>query len=301
MISRKESKNKEKSSMMRLQFLVFLCLFCLSAFGQNTFEHPTSVSFVDNGHQIQGWLYEAKGNGPFSTVILLHGSVGNEGDYFGLGECLSKEGFNVLTYNYPGSWKSEGVRTDETALSSVQSAIGFVMSSSSIALYSIDTSDIILVGYSYGGGMALLGAAKDKTIKKVISIAGVDLSVLAEKIEKNQEFRSIHQQMIDRTLADPDRARGPSGKEYHELLLKNRNLYNLKNHSTDLVKKEVLFIGGWFDFSIRIEDHILPLYRELQLKKSNHVKMVAFETDHRFTNVQEELADCITNWLRKEE
>ena len=41
--------------------------------------------------------YKGEGNGPFPTLILLHGSVGRDGDIFNLGQSLSNEGYNVLT------------------------------------------------------------------------------------------------------------------------------------------------------------------------------------------------------------
>lgn len=271
------------------------------AFGQNKEVNPIAINFTDNGNQIHGWFYKAIGNSPFSTVILLHGAIGRDGDLFKLGENLSKEGFNVIAYNYPGSWRSEGLRIDETALSSVQSAINFTKLESSIQSFEIDTSDIILIGYSYGGGMALLTSVYDHTIKKVISIAGGDLSVTANMIEESPDFRKSHQQMIDKVMSDSVMARGPSGKVYHKLLLKNRDTYNLKKYSGELVKKEVFLIAGWLDYTIKIEDHILPLYRELQSRRADNIKIIAFETVHQFANVQKELTEAIINWLKKEE
>ena len=62
------------------------------------------------------------------------------------------------------------------------------MSKSTIQMFEVDTTDIILLGYSYGGGMALLGSAYDNRIKRVISIAGGDLSIRAKELNIFYQF-----------------------------------------------------------------------------------------------------------------
>ena len=269
--------------------------------GQNTQDIPAPIVFDDHGDQIQGWLYKAMGYGPFSTVVLLQGSVGQDGDLFRLGENLAKAGFNAMTYNYPGSWRSEGIRTDKSALSSVQSAINFVMSPSISQLYDIDTTDIILIGYSYGGGMALLGAAHDLRIKKVISIAGGDLSIRAKELQESPELRRNFEQNVEYILSVPEMARGSSGKEYVETMIKNRDEYDIKKYAAELAKKKVFLIAGSLDHMVNKESHILPLYRELHSKGACNISIATFETDHSFANSQNELSDAIVEWLNKVE
>jgi hypothetical protein len=38
------------------------------------------MSFKSSGDKIHGWFYKAQGEGPFPTVILLHGYPGGDGD-----------------------------------------------------------------------------------------------------------------------------------------------------------------------------------------------------------------------------
>jgi len=290
---------KPRSLVCKVLFFTLIVLqYRTVLFGQNPLINPVEIRFSDNGNQLHGWFYKASGNGPFSTVILLHGSVGHDGDIFNLGESLSKEGFNVMTYNYPGTWKSEGNKTDESSLNSVQSAINFAKSESSIQSFKSDTSEIILLGHSYGGGMALLGSVLDSTIKKVITIALGDLSLTADHLKENPDAKNYFQQTVDGILSNPSVARGTTGKEYVESLLINRDKYDLKKYSTELAKKDMLFLVGWFDNFKRIEDDVLPLYRELKSKGADNVKIEAFETDHRFLNVQTEFTENIIIWLK---
>lgn len=281
-----------------LLITVLISLGVSELFGQNTTINPTEINFSHYGNQLHGWFYKAQGSGPFSTVILLHGTVGQDGDIFNLGESLSKEGFNVMTYNYPGFWKSEGSITHESSLGSVQSAINFVKSEYSKQSFKTDTSDIILLGWSYGGGMALLAATYDSTIKKVMTIALGDLSLTAEHLDTNQEARSSFEQMVDGILSNPSVGRGTTGEKYVEEMINNRDKYDIKRYSEELAKKKLLFLVGWLDNYKRMEIDVLPLYRELQSKGAKSVKIYAYETDHYFVNVQKEFTDTIIDWLR---
>lgn len=293
----KSKPNLYKALCLGMIFFHFLSI----SYSQNDTENPARISFIHQGNQISGWFYMADGEGPFPLIILLQGSVGQDGDVLGLGKNLSNAGFNVMTFNYPGTWKSEGIRTDAAALGSVQSAINFAKSGSSLNVFRNDTSDIILIGYSYGGGMALLGSVFDQSIKKVITIAAGDLSIFADKLEEDPDARKYFEQMVDKMLSNPTMARGTSGKEYVQSLLINRDKYNLKQYSEELAEKELLLIGGWLDNTKKIEEELLPLYRELLAKGAEHVKIIAFDSDHSFANQEEALAKAILNWLKKSE
>jgi predicted alpha/beta-fold hydrolase len=58
------------------------------------------ITFESEGSKIYGRFYAAAANMPTATVILLHGFPGGEGDLFGLGERLRKEGINALVFNF---------------------------------------------------------------------------------------------------------------------------------------------------------------------------------------------------------
>ena len=265
---------------------------------QNKPIDPTEITFASNGDKIHGWFYKAKGKEPFPTVILLHGYPGGDGDLFKLGQTLIKEGFNAITFNYSGTWQSEGMYLPETSLKNVETAIDFIKSAQSIKSFGTDTSKISIIGYSYGGGMALLGSLFDRSVQKVISIAGGDLSVVARMIEESPDYRKFHQNYLDECIADPAMSRGLGGKASHEWLLKNRDDYDLKKHADKLAQKDILLLGGWFDQAIKIEDHILPLFRSLQNHKAANLEIYIFKTDHSFKNVREDLISKIISWLK---
>lgn len=270
-----------------------------SVIAQTSSDSPEAISFMHNDDRLQGWFFRAIGNGPFPTVVLLHGSVGRDGDILNLGQSLSKAGFNVMTYNYPGSWRSEGLKTDRSALESVTSALAFVRSKAALQNFKIDTAEIILAGHSYGGGMAILAAALNPGVHKVISIAGADLYETANELEQNADKQQSFQQMVDRLLTNPKMARSTSGKEYVETMLSDKDRYNTVKYAEKLAQKHILLITGWFDRFKPMEKYTLPLYRALQDNGAPNVKIMAFETNHEFISAETEMTEAIVKWLKQ--
>jgi pimeloyl-ACP methyl ester carboxylesterase len=263
-----------------------------------TADNSSEITFDSDGDTIHGWFYRSEGEGFSPTVILLHGYPGRDRLVFELGDSLTKKGVNALTFSVSGTWQSEGIFTPESSLENVKSAIDFLKLQQTIERLAIDTAEISLIGYSYGGGMALLGSLYDESVRKVCSIGGGDLSVVARMIEKNPDFRKSHQEFLDECMADPTVSRGMGGKASHEWLLEQKDEYDLQKFADTLAKKDILLLGGWRDDTIMVEDHILPLYRSLQKNGAESLKIHIFDTDHSFDNVKTELFSKIITWLK---
>ena len=78
--------------------------------------------FQSAGERLNGLMYVASGPGPHPTVILLHGSPGNERN-LDLGQAIRRGGVNVLYFNYRGSWGSGGLFSRTNALEDVTAAL----------------------------------------------------------------------------------------------------------------------------------------------------------------------------------
>src|SRR6266566_6916951 len=57
--------------------------------------------------RLQGLIYKANGKQKHPTLILLHGYPGNEKN-LDLAQIVRANGWNVIYFNYRGSWGSEG-------------------------------------------------------------------------------------------------------------------------------------------------------------------------------------------------
>jgi len=259
---------------------------------------PIPVVFESKDANIHGLFYKASGVGSLPMVILCHGFPGNNTDVLGLGERLMKEGFSALGFNYHGTWGSEGLLTNANSLEDVISAIRYVKSSFAVREFGVDPSSITAIGYSFGGGMALLGSLNVPAVRRVVYIAGGNLSEVGRMMQQSDEFRRAILKAVDQGICDSG-FRGPKAEELFAEVFADMDKYDLVKHADALSYKNILIIGGWRDQENAIEHHILPLFRALQKHGAKQVQIEIFDTDHSFTNVKSQLADRIVSWLRE--
>jgi dienelactone hydrolase len=259
---------------------------------------PIPVEFESNGTNIHAIFYQSSGPAPLPTVILCHGFPGNNTDVLGLGERLMKEGFNALAFNYRGTWGSEGMFTIANSLEDVVSAIDYVKSNSTIRGFNVDPSSTTILGWSYGGGMALLGSLNEPTVRRVGYIAGGNLSEVARMMKQSDEFKQAILKMVDKGISDSSFS-SLTAEELFADVFADMDKYDLVKHAEAISNKDVLIIGGWRDQENTIEHHILPLIRALQRHEAKQLQIEIFDSDHSFTNVRSQLADRILSWLRR--
>ena len=259
---------------------------------------PVPVVFESNGANIHGLFYKTSRVGPLPIAILCHGFPGSDSDVLELGERLMTEGFSALSFNYRGTWGSEGLFTIPNSLEDVVSAVRYVKSGFAVRELNVNASNITIIGYSYGGGMALLGSLNSPTVRRVVYIAGGNLSEVGRMMQESDEFKQAILKMIDQGISDSGFSSQPAEELFSEVFA-NMDKYDVVKHAEALSDKDILIIGGWRDQANTVEHHILPLYRALQRHGAKQVQIEIFDTDHSFANVRSQLADRIVSWLRR--
>jgi len=256
------------------------------------------VVFESKGANIHGLFYKASGVESSPTVILCQGFPGNSTDVLGLGERLMEEGFSALAFNYHGTWGSEGQLTIKNSLEDVVSAIRYVKSSFAVQQFNVDPSNVTIIGYSFGGGMALLGSLNDPTLRRLVYIAGGNISEVGRMMKQSDEFRQAILKAVNQGIIDCGFC-SSSAEELFAEVFADMDKYDLVKHAEALSSKDILIIGGWRDQENALEHHTLPLYRALQRHGAKQVQIKIFDTDHSFTNVRSQLADRIASWLKR--
>lgn len=144
--------------------------------GPDLSEVDYSEIFFKNGHgnlQLSGMLLVPEGEGPFPTVIIIHGSGTSRRNsvwYLSVAQYLQQQGIAVLLPDKRGSEKSEGewlgASFGELATDTI-SAVEFVKHQQMF-----EYSTIGLLGMSQGGWIAPVVAAKTDDVSFVVSMAG---------------------------------------------------------------------------------------------------------------------------------
>jgi len=133
-----------------------------------------SFQLPSHGALLNAFVYIAAGASPHPTVILLHGFPGNERN-LDLAQSIRRAGWDVLYFDYRGSWGSPGDFSFTHCIEDTQSAIAYLREPANAVKLRSDTHTIVLIGHSMGGFMALQVGALDPAVKAVIAISAADL------------------------------------------------------------------------------------------------------------------------------
>lgn len=259
-----------------------------------------SIEFLSQGYKIQGAFYLADVSAATHTALLLPGFPGAAGDVLDLGQRLSKSGIHTMTFNYRGTHGSEGTFSLKNTLEDIQAAYAYLHQGRVMREFQIPANELLLGGYSFGGGMAVVYTANHPEIKRVFSISGTDHGEFAREYERNPALAEA----LRASYAELKFPTGPvnfawqDAEDVVEEIKQNPGLYDLKLSATALADRDILLIGGWDDMNVILEQHILPLYRALVERKARMVQIAAFQDDHAFERCREELAATVVHWAK---
>lgn len=292
--------NPMKTITFFFELLVLLLVYPVITKAQETM--PADITIDRDGILLKGKFFFSDGSGPFPTVVLLHGFPGNESDVLGIGNKLAHAGINALTFNYSGTYQSQGQVSWDNMQLDIHAAFKFLRQSNNTTPFKVDTNKIYLGGWCNGGGMAITYAAYHPEVNVVFSIAPSDQTEFMKVYITNPEIKK----MIDKSFGDISYPaghlrfeKGASPQEIAAAGIEIINpIYDLKKCAPLLVSKDILLIGGWDDIQTTMEAFILPLYRALQNEGAKNVRFMAFQDDHYFQKSRLELAETVINWLK---
>lgn len=133
-----------------------------------------SFQIPSHGALINAFVYVAAGAGPHPAVVLLHGFPGNERN-LDLAQDIRRAGWDVLYFDYRGSWGSPGDFSFSHGIEDTAAAIDYVRSPSMAKILHLDRSRIVVIGHSMGGFMAVQAAAADRSILGMVLISAADI------------------------------------------------------------------------------------------------------------------------------
>lgn len=125
------------------------------------------VSFgATDGAGLKGWFIKGNGKGELPTLIICHGLGANRSDFTELSAGLSRDGYNILLFDFRGHGESDRKASSFGYLeqNDLLGALRYVKNRGDV-----DNKRIGVYGFSMGGAVAILAASKTDEIKVVIS------------------------------------------------------------------------------------------------------------------------------------
>ena len=281
------------------KFLIsFLLLVSTNAFAQSesivlsdlkwdiTSPARSTELFIPSGNsQIAGLIYSANGLQKHPTLLLLHGYPGNERN-LDIAQIVRSHGWNVIYFNYRGSWGSQGKFSFKNSVEDVVNVVAFCNKYQDSL--KIDTSNIVLFGHSMGGWVVLKALQELPTIKKGFALSTWNIGDYYKNVSTEKEML--------RLANDPNGVGkyfvlNTSLKDLYTPVLQDQTYFNLLNDAKSLADKKI----------IMIDEHEKNSQLAAKMKESNksYFDYSVWQTDHVFTNKRISLINKIITFLER--
>jgi uncharacterized protein len=223
----------------------------------------TELFIPSAGSLLQGLIYKANGAQKHPTMLLLHGFPGNERN-FDLAQVVRSHGWNVIYFNYRGSWGSQGQFTFNHCVEDVVNVVAFCKKYADSL--KIDTSNIALFGHSMGGWVCLKAIQRLPGVKKGFALSTWNIANVI-----NQPVGAREKAADDYFVLNKK-----SGKELFQPVVTDPQAYNLANDAMALSQKQL----------VMLDEHRQNGSLAEVIKSSNKAffKYDVWKTDHPFTN-----------------
>ena len=244
----------------------------------------SSELFIPSGNSmIAGFIYKANGAQKHPTLILLHGYPGNERN-LDLAQVVRAHGWNVIYFDYRGSWGSQGQFSFTNCVQDVVNVVSFCKKNADS--FRIDTSNIVLFGHSLGGWICLKALQQLPGITKGFALSTWDIY---------SDYKDVHtEQAMLAKAKDPNTGGeyfvlNASLKQIYEPVIANLPYFNLKNDTAALANKQI----------IMLDEHNgnKALAEAIHTTNHNYFDYEVWQTDHPFTNRRASLINKVLTFL----
>ncbi len=239
------------------------------------------LTIPSENSNLASFMYSANGAQKHPTLLLLHGFPGNERN-LDLAQAVRAHGWNVIYFNYRGSWGSQGEFNFENCVQDVKNVVSFCKKYSDSLL--IDTTNIVLFGHSMGGFMCLKALAAIPSIKKGFALSTWNIYEDIKGIKPAQVKEAAKYFSMPLVL-------NTTSEKLIQSSVDNLSFYNLENEATTLSGKQM----------IMLDEHNRNQPLAEVLKKANHsyFDYEVWQTDHPFTNKRISLINKVLEFLNR--
>ena len=271
------------------KLISLLCfIITIQAFGQTDLElsRVSPAGFVElqlnsAGSLLQGFMYKANGGGAHPTLLLLHGYPGNERN-LDLAQAVRAHGWNVIYFNYRGSWGSQGEFSFRRCVEDVRNIIGWCKQNA--VKLEIDMKNIVLFGHSMGGFVCLEALAANPEIKKGIAVSSWDIWKTVADNTKAGKMAAMEKEADNYFVLNK-----PSGKALFAPVLKEPEFFDLSKLATPLANKELVMLDEH-----KGNDALAAIFRK---QHRAYFDYQVWNTDHPFTNKRASLIKLVIAFL----
>lgn len=246
------------------------------------------VSFDSHGARLAGRLFLAAGHGPHPAVLISRGMPDLLGS-LDVAMALRRAGFHVLSFNNRGCWGSQGSFSLEHAYEDMQAALAFLRRGELAASQRIDLDRLALLGFSWGGPVALKAAAADPRVRGLALIDATDMRSDIAELRRNP-------QPAIRWLSGLGAVRIDDPAAMIETLIAKEAFWNPLNERAGMAGKEVLVLVASQGTGAEPAQH--PSLQQM-FSATARVEALSFNTSHGFDDSRVALTRAVLRWAER--
>ena len=265
-----------------------------AAQGRENAASMDSFQIPSHGSPMNAFVYIAAGAGPHPVVVLLHGFPGNEKN-LDLAQDIRRAGWDVLCFNYRGSWGTQGDFSFGHGIEDVASALSYLRQPENAKRLRLDPKHIVLLGHSMGGFMAVQGAAVDPAIEAVGLISAADMvGRIPSGLPKSEQPTVLPQ--LAKALAAEGMAplAGCTPESLAQETLDHADDWRFPTKAEALKTRPVLIVTS--------DDGLAPSNDAFSalLKRDGDARVTRqhYATDHSYSDKRIELSNTVLAWLK---
>jgi len=252
-----------------------------------------TMQIPSHGALMNAMVYVAAGAGPHPAVILLHGFPGNERN-LDLAQDMRRAGWDVLYFNYRGSWGTPGEFSFSHGIEDTAAALAYLRQPEVAGKLRLDPARIVLIGHSMGGFMTVQAAAADPAIKAFATLSAADMAWHATQLVR-RDGESAGIKAMASGLADEGMA--PLSGCTPDGLARE-----LVDHAAGWVfPAKVAALKNRTALIVTSDDGLAPenqaFAADLRKAGDSHVTTVHLSTDHAYSDRRIELSKAVLAWL----
>jgi len=245
------------------------------------------LTIPSNGSEMDAFLYLAAGPSPHGIVVLLHGLPGYEINA-DLAQSIRRAGWNVLLFNYRGTWGSTGTFSQSSAIEDTAAVVRFLRDPANVATYRIDPRRLVIIGHSFGGFLAGYEGSHDPDISAIGIISATNLG----KINFDPKERDTR---LKRWQTQLHPVHGATASDLFTEAERHAKEWDYVQWADTLRTRPLLLVEADDQNHADME----ALASAVRQKGSARLEQKAVATDHSFSDHRIALQAIVIDWLQQ--
>lgn len=249
--------------------------------------HPARMEVLhipSGGVEINGVAYLASGAGLHPTLVLCHGWPGNEKN-LDLAQAVRRAGWNVVTFNYRGSWGSAGVFHFAQNPEDASAVLAYLRDPANAAKLGVNPAQMAIAGHSMGGWVTAMVAGKDDGLLGAALISAANMGAVGKMPRAD---------LVKESAGNAETLAGTSPDQMADELIAGTAQFDFMQAAPGLARKSVLILSS----DDGLAPHTDALGKAITAAGGKRLLMVHGATDHAWSDKRVFLQAQIIRWLQ---